>query len=246
MIIYNEDVLKMGELVFIEDNRVVTDSLMVAEVFNKSHNKVMRDVRVQLDKLKAVGEKEFSLSNFGQSKYTNERGREYTKYLLTEDAFTLVTMSYNTDEAMKFKVKYINEFNRMKELIGSENSRLPSSFAEALRLAADQHEQIEEMKPKVESFKMFIDGSNYQKMNDVAKSLGYGRNKLFAFLRSQKVLMKDNVPYQRFIESGYFVVKETSIERYGRIYNNPQTYVTSKGVDYIGKMLRESGILLSE
>jgi Rha family phage regulatory protein len=45
------------------------------------------------------------LLNFEESTYKNERGREYKKYLLTEEAFTLVAMSYTTPEAMKMNIR---------------------------------------------------------------------------------------------------------------------------------------------
>lgn len=236
----------MGEIVYIQNDKVVTDSLMVAEVFGKRHDIVLRDVRNQIEKLNKAEESEFSLHNFEESDYKNERGKSYTKYLLTEDAFTLVTMSYNTIEAMKFKVKYINEFNRMRKLVGKSNAQIPSTFAEALRLAADQHEEIERMKPQVESFQHFIDGSNYQKMNEVAKSVGYGRNKLFELLRQHKILMKDNTPYQRYIESDYFVVKERPIKRGEHSFNKTQTYVTPKGVNFISKLINKQNLTLVE
>lgn len=41
----------MNQLVFIENNRVVTDSLTVAECFNKNHNHVLRDIEIQIRKL---------------------------------------------------------------------------------------------------------------------------------------------------------------------------------------------------
>ena len=100
-------------------------------------------------------------------------------------------------------------------------------------------EQNEILQPKAESFDIFIDAKNNQKMNDVAKSLSVGRNKLFEFLREKKVLMSDNVPYQRFCDSGYFVVKEYTIEMGSYCKNTAQTFVTSKGVDYIRKLLKE-------
>jgi len=230
------------EIVFIQNDQVVTDSLTVAEVFGKDHNKVMRDIRKQIDKLKEAGEEEFSLSNFGQSDYKNERGKVYQKFILTEDAFTLVTMSYNTVEATQFKVKYINEFNRMKKLVGKKNQQfsVPTTFAEALRLAADQEEKIQEMTPKAESFDQFIDGSNYQTVTDVAQSLGWGRNKLFEFLRNQEVLKKNNNPYQRFMDEGYFTVKEKPITKKDKTFNVTQTFVTSKGVNYISKLIKQN------
>lgn len=102
---------------------------------------------------------------------------------------------------------------------------------------------IDEQKPKVDSYNTFMDGSNYKKMNDVAKSLGYGRNKLFAFLREQKILMKDNLPYQKHIDSGHFKVKETPIKRGEIVFNKPQTYVSAKGEDFINKLLNDNGII---
>lgn len=101
-------------------------------------------------------------------------------------------------------------------------------------------ETIEIQKPKAKSFDVFINASNYQKMNDVAKSLGVGRNNLFKFLREQKVLMNNNTPYQTFIERGYFIVKEKSVERGEMVFNTTQTYVTAKGVNFIHNLLSKS------
>ncbi|MCB6745833.1 Rha family transcriptional regulator, partial [Anaerostipes hadrus] len=67
----------MGKLVFLHNNQPVTDSLTVAEVFEKRHDIVLRDIENQITKLQEAGEQEFSLHNFEESTYTNERGREY-------------------------------------------------------------------------------------------------------------------------------------------------------------------------
>ncbi|MGQ0421836.1 ORF6C domain-containing protein, partial [Bacillus sp. HC-Mk] len=52
--------------------------------------------------------------------YRDNRNRIQEKYILNFDAFMLVTMSYTTQKAMLLKVKYINEFNRMKNYIQSQ------------------------------------------------------------------------------------------------------------------------------
>jgi anti-repressor protein len=126
---------------------------------------------------------------------------------------------------------------------------VPKSYKEALLALVESIEEKEKLEaeklillPKAEVYDTFIDGSNVQKMNDVAKSLGYGRNKLFDFLREQKVLMKDNLPYQSYINRGYFQVKETPIRKGSFITNKSQTYATAKGVEYIDKLLKENAI----
>ena len=105
------------------------------------------------------------------------------------------------------------------------------------RHIAELNVNIQRMKPKEEAFDTFIDGSNYQKMANVAKSLGIGRNKLFEFLRIKKVLMSDNTPYQSYINNGWFVVKQTPVNKGYRIENVHQTYVTAKGINGISKLL---------
>ncbi|MDP5276557.1 Rha family transcriptional regulator, partial [Chengkuizengella axinellae] len=83
----------MNQLVYIENNRVVTDSLTVAEVFNKAHDKVLRDIKNQMGKLEEAEEQEFNIANFGVIDYKDSRGRSQEKILLTEEAFTLIAFS---------------------------------------------------------------------------------------------------------------------------------------------------------
>lgn len=222
----------MNQLVFIENGQAVTDSLTVAEMFGKRHDNVLEDIRTQ----KEYAGEEFSLLNFQESTYVNDRGRSYPKYDLTEEAFVLVVMSYNTRESVQLKIKFIQEFKRIKEQLSKQFS-VPTSFADALRLAADLQEKIELDKPKVEAHDKFMSGKNVQKMGDVAKVLGWGRNKLFAFLRKEKVLMNDNTPYQKYIDNACFEVKEKPIDRGEKSFNKTQTYVTPKGVDFISKLI---------
>jgi len=93
------------------------------------------------------------------------------------------------------------------------------------------------LEPKAMAFDTFMDGSNLQTMNDVAKCLGIGRNKLFKFLREQKIMRANNTPYQDYIDRGYFEVKEKPIQMGDSVINYAQTFVTAKGVDYIRKLL---------
>jgi phage antirepressor YoqD-like protein len=116
-------------------------------------------------------------------------------------------------------------------------SMVPKSFAEALRLAADLEEEKQMLLPKAEQFDRFISGENLQDMNTAAKTLGWGRNKLFNELRRRKVLMSNNNPYQEYIDRGYLQVKEKPIKMGDKEINKAQTYVTARGLDWLAKML---------
>lgn len=133
-------------LVFIENNKTVTDSLTVSEVFGKDHDKVLRDIR------ELECSEEFSLANFGESTYINDRGRLYPKYIITEQGFTLLAMGYTGKEAMRFKEQYIAEFERMREQL---NSGLDvSGLSPQLQLLIQMEQsvkQIEQRQQRTES-----------------------------------------------------------------------------------------------
>lgn len=139
----------MNNLVFIDANRVVTDSLMVAEVFRKEHKNVLRDIEAQIENLNEAGEHEWGVLNFEQTQYKHEQNKQwYKKFLLTEEAFTLVAFAYITPEAMKMKVKFIQEFKRMRDELKGRLEQ-PRSQAEIIAMLAqynvDQERKLKEL-----------------------------------------------------------------------------------------------------
>jgi len=139
-------------LVFENNGKVVTDSLMIAEMFVKTHDNVLKDIRKQIE----YAGPEFSLVNFHESNYENERRRKYLKYNLTEEAFTLVAMSYNTKEAVQMKIKFIEEFKKMKQHIQNQQ-KIPTDPMGVLKLtfqALEGHTQeIQEIKSEVKDLR---------------------------------------------------------------------------------------------
>lgn len=104
--------------------------------------------------------------------------------------------------------------------------------------------QLEESKPKIQLYDQAMSSKTNKTMMVVAKELKMsGRNKLFSALRSEKILMsgkeKRNIPYQQFIDAGYFEVVLKSKVVDGEIVNFPVTLVTARGQDYIFKRLEK-------
>lgn len=128
-------------------------SLQVAEIFGKRHDHVLRDIRQVLTQVPEI----FIKSNFGVFEYPVRRGfgTEMVKaYLLSKDGFTLLTMGYTGEKAMKFKVAYINRFNEMEEQLanrvpddptslGLPDFRNPVEAAKAWALAIEEKQEVE-------------------------------------------------------------------------------------------------------
>lgn len=96
-------------------------------------------------------------------------------------------------------------------------------------------------KPKVDFYNTVTKSPDAIEMGKVAKVLkvpGYGRNNLFAFLRERGILMHNNLPYQSFVDRGYFrVVEQPYTDGKGNLHINVKTLVYQKGIDYIRKIL---------
>ena len=102
------------DLVRIERNKnygLVVSSRVIAKALNRRHKNIIRDI----DK---ICESSIS-SNLSQliftSKYKDSRNRNYREYLLTKDGFILYM--FNIQGHNKFKISYINEFNRMEKAL---------------------------------------------------------------------------------------------------------------------------------
>lgn len=99
--------------------------------------------------------------------------------------------------------------------------------------------RLEEQKPLVDFAEQVSDTSDVIDIGVLSKllkrkGLDIGRNKLFEWLRKNKYLMDNNVPYQRYINAGYFKTKEyTFFDNEDEPHIKVQTYVTGKGQQYI-------------
>lgn len=110
----------------------------------------------------------------------------------------------------------------------------------AQNIISQKDRQIEEMKPKADFFDAVADSKTAISMNEVAKVLnikGYGRNNLFEFLRENKVLDRWNVPYQKYVDNGWFRVIEQHYQKNGEPIVTTKTLVYQKGVDSIRRMI---------
>lgn len=119
-------------------------------------------------------------------------------------------------------------------------------MARALQIADQKIKMLqtdmEVMKPKAEFYDAVAGSKTAIEMAAVAKVLnfnGVGRNKLFEILRDEKVLQNDNIPYQKYIDNGWFRTIEQKYSKDGETYINIKTLVYQKGVDGIRKILEK-------
>ncbi len=107
------------------------------------------------------------------------------------------------------------------------------------------NERIRHDQPLVEFANQVSDTTNLIDMNAMAKlaveeNIPIGRNRLFKWLRKNGILMSNNLPYQKYIDRGYFEVKESVFETSSMMKTYQQTFVTGRGQTYIiGRLKKE-------
>jgi anti-repressor protein len=243
----NDYALSLG--LRVEKNRVVVSSRDVAAVFGKNRHNVLRDIR----NLECSGD--FNAINFDLVEYMDAKGQPRPEYIMTRDGFTMVVMGFTGEKAARFKEAYIREFNRMEEKIRNDASRrIPGTFKEALLLAAKLEEEREaleaqnkQMAPKAEFYDAAARSATALDLGRVAKILnftGIGRNNLFSFLRDAGVLMPDNIPYQEYVDRGYFkVIEQLCQTSDGKTRVSLRTMAYQTGIGFIRRKLVEAGYL---
>lgn len=234
----------MNELGIMHNKQAVTTSLRVAEVFGKDHKHV-------LETISNLAAEKSAAKFFAEATYDN-RGKQYPMYYMNRDGFTLLAMGFTGKRALQFKISYINAFNSMETQIKT-GYVIPGSYAEALKLAASQAEQIEDMKPKALFADAVATSHTSILIGDLAKlirqnGVDIGQNRLFAWLREHGYLIgsgdRRNMPTQRAMDLGLFDIKERTFQNPdGSVRITKTTKVTGKGQQYfINKFLQTNEV----
>lgn len=226
------------ELVFMNNDRPITTSRLIAEKFTKNHRDILRAIRELECPL------DFTERNFALSEYKDSTGRKLPEYHITKDGFTFLVMGFTGKQASKFKVEYINAFNQMEKQL-KEPKEL--STLELLEIALKNEKEklalqskVDKLEPKATMYDRVLNDDKLLKIGDVAKLFklqGIGRNKMFKKLREYKLLF-GREPYQQYINRGYFEVKLTTYThpKTGELVTDKITLVTKKGFDYLAKL----------
>lgn len=220
-------------------------SLEIAELTGKQHAHVMRDIRSLL--VQGVSQSNFGLSSYKQPQ---PRGgyKEIPCFKLTKKGCLILASGY--DALLREKI-----INRWEELeIEKRGPQIPQTYLEALKALVSSEEekqslslekkQLEQQNAKLQPKADFADAAfATDDKVDIGMSakilkLGFGRNTLFNRLRESGVFFSNrNEPKQRYIDAGYFEMKEKFIER----DNHPgfvvtKVLVTQKGLAYINHL----------
>lgn len=227
----------------IPNNEVLTmSSREIAELTGKEHSNVKRDISAMILQLNYPDLKlkecpifdPSELKGHGISIGTYQHcGNLYDFFTLNKRYTELLITGYSV--TLRLKV-----LDRLAELETSQQPKIPTNFAEALQLAADQEKQLELAAPKVAFVDNFVESSGTKTFRQVSKILKANERLFRAFLSSEGFMYKigrEWTAYQKHIDAGRFSC--TVGEKNGHAFT--ECKFTPKGIEYIaGKWITAS------
>lgn len=242
-----------------EYGQKVTTSLIVAESFQKSHAKVLRDI----DKISCSPE--FWRANFGFSDYEDTRGKTQPMYYMTKDGFLFLTLGYTGHEAGLRKELFLNAWNDLVTLAVSQEQALNNDdyiLDRALHISmrrmksleeqiVTKNKQIElgehtikEQAPKVEYFDDVLKSESLITTTLIAKDLGMNARALNRLLHDKKIHYKCQgvwVLTAKYEKEGYTRTKTHKYEdSCGVERTELHTYWTEKGRAFVINIFKQA------
>ena len=263
----------MNEIVYRGDsNQPLTNSKLVAEVFEKEHKNVMQSIRKLME---GTAQNSAVRQMFSESTYLNEQNKEQPMFIMNQDGFTLLAMGFNGKKAMEFKLKYIEAFNAMKRQIEQSKPSVPQNYLEALKslvksedekqqLALENKQQqetiltiskenmelgnkITEMLPKVSYYDRILQSNATMTITQIAQDYGMSAiamNKELEAMKIQHKVRGQWILFTQFLKGGYVHSRAVDIIRKdGQHDVKYNTEWTTKGRIFLYESLKAKGIL---
>ena len=259
-------IANISDFVQIKDEQVYTTSRIVAEKFGKQHFNVIQAIEATINDIVAsqpienIRELKNQFSEyFIPDEYKIEgQTRSYKQYLITEDGLALLVMGFTGADAMRVKLKFIAEFNRMKNIINNPEQviancgnaeaitayaiqmtkigRMMTETANNLRLVEKQRDKAED-----EVKTLVHDDENTYTATDIAKDLGFRSaiafNQWLKDIGFQYKQGKHWIVKAKYAEEGLVNIK---LKDTGNGFNVKTMQFTNKGKLWITEKYRET------
>lgn len=251
----------MNELIVKVENIsgiLVTTSNRVAKELGVRHDHLLNKIDDYINKFSSP---KLSGQFYIPSEYKTENNRTARNYLITKKGIAQLIGGYSSavEKAFELNVAYINRFEEMENQI---STRVPQNFKEALRLALEQQEELEnlridnkvkdqqilELQPKASYYDYVLQCKGVVAISIIAKDFGIkSGQELNKLLHNLGIHFNQGgiwLLYSKYADKGY---TQTKTYPYFRTDGTPdsrvQTYWTQKGRLFLYDFLKSKGYI---
>lgn len=209
-------------------------------------------IKNRIDKYGLIENHDYIISHVSGDN-SSQPGRPTIEYILSLDAAKELSMVEGNEQGKKARLYFIEVEKRFRQIIQSPPA-IPQTLSEALRLAADQAEQIEQQQKQIEAerprvlFSQAVETAKQSVLiGELAKiicqnGVQIGEKRLFKWLRDNHYLCalgeRYNQPTQKAVEQGLFELRKITINVGDNTKVRTTTKVTGKGqIYFVNKFL---------
>ncbi|EGT4050746.1 phage antirepressor KilAC domain-containing protein [Clostridioides difficile] len=251
----------MNELKIInKNNQFLVESRDVAELIEKKHDNLLRDIRGY----KRIIEDSSNLKSqdfFIESTYVNAQNKTQPCYLLTKKGCDMVANKMTGEKGIIFTAVYVAKFEEMEQVLKNEQTKLPTTYKEALQHLIEQVEVneklqlegkmkdqvIKELKPKADYTDMILKNKGLVTITQIAKDYGMSGKEMNKILHERGIQYKQSgqwLLYKQYQGKGYTHSETIDITRSdGMTDVKMTTKWTQKGRLFLYDLLKVNNIL---
>ena len=228
----------MTNLSIITSTEMTMGTREIAELLGKQHS----NIKISAQRLAVSG----VIGTLATQEFSHN-GNVYEEYRLNKRD-SLILVAQNCPE---FTAQIVD---RWQELESQQGPQIPQTYAAALleagRLALEVEQKnhlLAVQAPKVAFADRVAGDDKGVNIGNYARAVGLGQNVLFRALRDHRILMsggnRHNLPFQDYIERGYFTVKEGTRTHNDETVPTFTPMVTGKGQQWLTRRLIDLGYL---
>ncbi|HBG4296893.1 TPA: phage antirepressor KilAC domain-containing protein [Clostridioides difficile] len=243
-----------------QNNQFLVESREVAELIEKKHDNLLRDIRGY----KKILEDSSNLKSqdfFIESTYINTQNKIQPCYLLTKKGCDMVANKMTGEKGIIFTAIYVTKFEEMERELKEQQPKLPTTYKEALQHLIEQVEAneklqlegkmkdqvIKELKPKADYTDMILKNKGLVTITQIAKDYGMSGKEMNKILHERGIQYKQSgqwLLYKQHQGKGYTHSETIDITRSdGMTDVKMTTKWTQKGRLFLYDLLRANNIL---
>lgn len=242
----------MNELIKVADRKIGSDTIQTVNArdlhaFLECGEEFAHWIKQRIEQYSFIENQDFTTY-----RENSQKGRPRTEYAISLDMAKELAMVERNEKGKQARQYFIECERRAKSNVVdittalADPAKLRSMLLTYTEKVVELEAKVQEQAPKAKFHDAVAEAINCQSVQEIAKVLGTGPNRLFKFLRDEGLLMRNNLPYQHHLDAGYFrVVEKQYNDGRGESHTYTRTLVTGKGLAYIQKRISSQNILIT-
>lgn len=233
----------MTKLQVVEQNgRLLTDSREVAEMIDKEHKHLLRDIRSYIE---ILGKSKFGLADFFiESFYNDNQGKPRPHFFITKKGCDMVANKLTGEKGVLFTATYVNQFEQMeKKLRQPELSGLSPQLQYLIHLEHKQNEFEKKLDRTETKVTQLTEGLTsvpepakvVERVNEYARYTRQGHDEIYNGI--YKILKaKHGIDVKVRVENERRKINAEYYEKKGKLYAESTLKQKVNGIDVMVRM----------